>query len=77
MKNCAEYEDQFIEAFYGELATAAREEFEQHLETCPQCGTSFKELERTLQAMDLAKPAPPPDSRPSSSRAPRPAVAGS
>jgi hypothetical protein len=48
-----------LEALYGELDSADRMALDQHIAACSECAAELAGLERTRQAMDIRKQAPP------------------
>ncbi|HVP90347.1 MAG TPA: anti-sigma factor [Terriglobales bacterium] len=52
MISCRGSKDLMIEALYGELGPAEREEFDAHLRSCPDCAAEYSVLGATLRVMD-------------------------
>jgi hypothetical protein len=50
MNNCSKYEDQFVDALYGELKI--RDDFDAHLKECAQCRALYQTMQKTLNVMD-------------------------
>lgn len=59
--NCAAFEEQFVEALYGELTGEAAATFEAHLAECPRCARQFEQMQATLQMMDQREREIPPE----------------
>jgi hypothetical protein len=53
MNSCRKYQDNFLEALYGELEPPDREAFERHRAVCPICSKEFDRLKETLQLMQV------------------------
>ena len=52
MNNCRTYKKMMPDAYYGELAPAAQEKFDSHLNQCSTCFTEWRRLKSTLGLMD-------------------------
>jgi hypothetical protein len=50
MNNCSKFEDQFVDALYGELKI--RDDFDAHLKGCAQCRALYQTMQKTLNVMD-------------------------
>jgi hypothetical protein len=50
MNNCSKFEDQFVDALYGELKI--RDDFDAHLKECAQCRALYQTMQKTLNVMD-------------------------
>lgn len=50
--NCRECEDRFVEALYEELDGEAKDRFDEHVATCPDCAESWARMQSTLRVMD-------------------------
>jgi putative zinc finger protein len=63
MRNCKNIQSQFAEAYYGELAGADAERFEEHIKSCPACAAQYAEIRLTLDACqrDYIRPEPQED----------------
>lgn len=53
MNSCRKYQENFLEALYGELEPPDRAAFERHLAACAICSQEFDRLNETLQLMQL------------------------
>ncbi len=51
MKDCQKVQDQFVEALYDDLPPDRQDEFERHLESCPDCQAQFRSYRATLDLM--------------------------
>jgi len=62
MMNCRKCKDMMIEALYGELRPAERDQFDAHLRSCPDCASEYSVLGATLRVMDKKRtPDPGPE----------------
>lgn len=52
MMNCRKCNDMMIEALYGELRPAERDQLDAHLRSCPDCASEYSVLGATLRVMD-------------------------
>ncbi|TAK53967.1 MAG: zf-HC2 domain-containing protein [Bacteroidetes bacterium] len=52
MRNCKEYQELFVEAYYDELPADEMQELMEHLASCSVCSSEFKKLETTLHVMN-------------------------
>ena len=52
MLTCERNRELFIEALYDELPDGVREEFNEHLASCPECTSLFGEMEATVQFLN-------------------------
>ncbi len=57
MKSCHEFENMFLEAYYGEIQPYHKEHFDQHLANCDRCKENYSQLCTSLdEASRLSRP---------------------
>jgi hypothetical protein len=52
MNNCQRFEEQFVDALYGELKAEPKQDFDSHLKECAQCRALYQTMQKTLNVMD-------------------------
>ncbi|HEY7159778.1 MAG TPA: zf-HC2 domain-containing protein [Acidobacteriota bacterium] len=52
MSDCHKFEDQFVDALYGELDPSNQQSMNEHLKQCSRCKELFASMQNTLQIMD-------------------------
>lgn len=58
MKQCSDYQEMLFLDVYGELDSAERRIWENHLKTCDHCRSEREKLARLLQTIKTALPSP-------------------
>jgi len=61
MSACDRYQNQMVEALYGELPADARAQFDAHLAQCAACATLHEEMRTTLSLMSQRRRPDPGD----------------
>jgi hypothetical protein len=52
MSDCQKFEDQFVDALYGELDPSIQQPLDEHLKQCRRCNELFASMQKTLHIMD-------------------------
>lgn len=52
MSDCQKFEDQFVDALYGELDPSNQQALDEHLKQCSRCSELFASMQKTLNIMD-------------------------